>query len=115
LVMFLDLLVVPFLSATVLLVVTGRLLAAMARSRHWPWWYPAPVVGLFVLTVVVAALIFELLQKLRSMRIHRETAVMQQRFPDCHVTRLSSGRWFLTDRETGREYRPASGIANGRN
>ncbi|AEA65842.1 hypothetical protein bgla_4p0480 (plasmid) [Burkholderia gladioli BSR3] len=30
---------------------------------------------------------------------------MEQRFPFCHVTRLSSGEWFLTEKETGREYK----------
>jgi hypothetical protein len=31
--------------------------------------------------------------------------VMEQRFPFCHVTRLSTGEWFLTEKETGREYK----------
>ena len=30
---------------------------------------------------------------------------MEQRFPFCHVTRLSTGEWFLTEKETGREYK----------
>ncbi|ACB68957.1 hypothetical protein BamMC406_6532 (plasmid) [Burkholderia ambifaria MC40-6] len=32
---------------------------------------------------------------------------MEQRFPFCHVTRLSSGQWFLTEKATGREYNPS--------
>ncbi|WP_266233685.1 hypothetical protein [Paraburkholderia sp. CNPSo 3076] len=35
---------------------------------------------------------------------HSELLAMQQRFPHCHVARLRSGEFFLTDKSTGREY-----------
>lgn len=45
----------------------------------------------------------------RSLRAHDcrvELLIAARRFPHCHVKRLHSGTWFLTDRSTGREYRP---------
>ncbi|WJN72047.1 hypothetical protein [Burkholderia anthina] len=41
----------------------------------------------------------------RMRRDEDEKAAMEQRYPFCHVTLLSSGEWFLTEKETGREYK----------
>ena len=45
------------------------------------------------------------LERWRKQRDVYERTVMEQRYPFCHVTRLSSGEWFLTEKETGREYK----------
>ncbi|HDR9086013.1 hypothetical protein VI03_08655 [Burkholderia vietnamiensis] len=45
------------------------------------------------------------LDRWRKQRETNEQVVMEQRFPFCHVTRLSNGEWFLTEKETGREYK----------
>ncbi|WP_175773006.1 hypothetical protein [Paraburkholderia phenazinium] len=102
--MFLDLFVVPLVAIVMLLIATWRLLARVAYSHDWPVWFPAAAIGLFVLSAIVANLLMKLRQKIRTVRTRREMAVMQQRYPNCHVTQLSNGQWFLTDRETGREY-----------
>ncbi|MFM0046071.1 hypothetical protein [Paraburkholderia sediminicola] len=38
--------------------------------------------------------------------IEAERERLQAHYPHCHATRLTSDEWFLTDRATGREYRP---------
>ncbi|MGS0896867.1 hypothetical protein ACVBGC_30680 [Burkholderia stagnalis] len=45
------------------------------------------------------------LDRWREQRDANEKMIMEQRFPFCHVTRLSTGEWFLTEKETGREYK----------
>ncbi|AKM45351.1 hypothetical protein NL30_36550 [Burkholderia contaminans] len=51
------------------------------------------------------------LERWREQRDVYERTVMEQRYPFCHVTRLSSGEWFLTEKETGREYKRVAKIA----
>ncbi|HDR9037334.1 TPA: hypothetical protein ACU967_007743 [Burkholderia contaminans] len=51
--------------------------------------------------------ILRLIGQWRDQRDANEKMLMEQRFPFCHVTRLSSGQWFLTEKATGREYRPS--------
>ncbi|MFL9876485.1 hypothetical protein [Paraburkholderia megapolitana] len=56
-----------------------------------------------------AAFACALLVIARTLRAHHrrvEQLLAARRFPHCHVKRLHSGTWFLTDRSTGREYRP---------
>lgn len=48
--------------------------------------------------------ILRLIGHWRDQRDANEKMLMEQRFPFCHVTRLSSGQWFLTEKATGREY-----------
>ncbi|MFP3506746.1 hypothetical protein [Burkholderia sp. SIMBA_062] len=60
--------------------------------------------ALFVVSCVTSALGRQL-DRWRNQREANEQIVMEQRFPFCHVTRLSSGEWFLTEKETGREYK----------
>ncbi|MGU7775650.1 hypothetical protein ACV229_36545 [Burkholderia sp. MR1-5-21] len=43
----------------------------------------------------------------RDQRDANEKMLMEQRFPFCHVKRLSSGQWFLTEKATGREFDPS--------
>jgi Flp pilus assembly protein TadB len=73
---------------------------------HWPVWTRLAMLMGLIGVVVAASLIVSLCRELRSRREHREQAEMEQRYPDCRVKRLASGKWFLTDRSTGREYRP---------
>ncbi|MBN3776586.1 hypothetical protein G3O06_03275 [Burkholderia sp. Ac-20345] len=47
----------------------------------------------------------------RMRRDEDEKSAMEQRYPFCHVTRLSSGEWFLTEKATGREYKGGAKIA----
>ncbi|HDR8993764.1 MAG: hypothetical protein ACN6QT_12085 [Burkholderia contaminans] len=48
--------------------------------------------------------ILRLIGHWRDQRDANEKMLMEQRYPFCHVTRLSSGQWFLTEKATGREY-----------
>lgn len=68
------------------------------------------MIGLIALSVVVARLLMELQQQLRANRASRELAVLQQQYPDFHVTRLPGGRWLLTDRNADSEGRPDAEI-----
>lgn len=81
-------------------------LATLATQHlHWPKW-TALAMTLGVLgAVITASLVISLRAELRSRRERRERAAMEQRYPQCHVTRLSGGKWFLTDKATGREFR----------
>lgn len=76
---------------------------------HRPWIAHVLVAALILLSSALA-----LLDSSRQRRIARNLAnelrQMQARYPSCHVTRLKSGEWFLTDRATGREY---TGTHNG--
>ncbi|MDA3669935.1 hypothetical protein [Burkholderia cenocepacia] len=49
-----------------------------------------------------------LLRRREGGRVRRdedEKIAMEQRYPFCHVTLLSSEEWFLTEKATGREYK----------
>ncbi|MGF6851137.1 hypothetical protein [Paraburkholderia sp. CI3] len=88
-----------------------RMLQMVAIARHWASWVPVACIAGGILALVIAAAVAALVGEIRTMRMRREHAVMQQRFPGCHVLRLSNGNWFLTDRATGREYQPAAGMS----
>ena len=79
----------------------------VAQFLHWPGWTRIAMVCSLIGAVVVANLIAALRREVRTRREHRERAEIEQRYPNCRVTRLASGKWFLTDRSTGREYRPS--------
>ena len=72
---------------------------------HWPKWTTLAMTLGLIGAVIAASLIISLHDELRARRERREQAAMEQRYPQCHVTRLSSGKWFLTDKATGREFR----------
>lgn len=80
--------------------------AMIAQWLHWPAWTRLAMILSMIGAAIVAKLIAILRDEIRTRRERREHAEMEQRYPQCHVTRLASGKWFLTDRSTGREYRP---------
>jgi hypothetical protein len=110
--MSLDLLVGPLVTITTLPAFAWRLLSAIARSHHRPLWYAAAAIGFIVLGIVVVGLLLELAREVQKRRECRDQIMMQHRYPFCHVTRLSTGRWFLTDKSTGREFLPEGEIGH---
>ncbi|WP_419689965.1 hypothetical protein ACN22W_36440 [Burkholderia theae] len=67
------------------------------------------IVGCAIFALFAVSLAFSALRRQldrwRKQRDANEKMIMEQRFPFCHVTRLSSGDWFLTEKETGQEYK----------
>jgi hypothetical protein len=110
--MSLDLLIGPLVIITALLAFAWRILSAIARAHHWPLWYAAAAIAVIALRIIVVGLLLELAAELQRRRYRRDQTMMQHRYPFCHVKRLSTGQWFLTDRATGREYRPEGQIGH---
>ena len=79
----------------------------IASRLQWPTWTPVAMTGAVFAAVIVAGLMASLVSAIQVSRERRQHAEMEARYPHCHVTRLSSGKWFLTDRSTGREFRAA--------
>jgi hypothetical protein len=77
----------------------------IASRLQWPTWTPVAMTGAVFAAVIVAGLMASLVSAIQVSRERRQHAEMEARYPHCHVTRLSSGKWFLTDRSTGREIR----------
>ena len=73
-------------------------------------WEPSSATLIVAASIgAAAAFACALLVIARTLRAHHrrvEQLLAARRFPHCHVKRLHSGTWFLTDRSTGREYRP---------
>ncbi|MFM0756075.1 hypothetical protein [Paraburkholderia strydomiana] len=108
--MFIEFVIVPIAGCLLLLTAAWRALSALGAGLHWSSWMPAAVISAAI-AVVAATLLGlglprSLQEEVRTRRERREQFAMEQRYPGCHVTRLSSGKWFLTDRSTGREYEP---------
>ncbi|MBT2795349.1 hypothetical protein [Paraburkholderia strydomiana] len=108
--MFVEFVIVPIAGCLLFLTAAWRALSALGAALHWSSWMPAAVIAA-VIAVVAATLLglgilHSLQEEVRTRRERREQFAMEQRYPGCHVLRLSSGKWFLTDRSTGREYRP---------
>ena len=82
-----------------------NLATLVAQHLHWPKWTALAMTFGVIGAVIAASLVISLRDELRARRRRREQAAMEQRYPQCHVTRLSSGKWFLTDKATGRELR----------
>jgi hypothetical protein len=82
-----------------------NLATLVTQWLHWPKWTTLAMTLGAIGTVIAASLIISLRDEVRARRERREQAAMEQRYPQCHVTRLSSGKWFLTDKATGREFR----------
>ncbi|WP_324161326.1 hypothetical protein [Paraburkholderia sp.] len=77
---------------------------ALVFGSHW---FAYAVLCTLLLASVVLALIDWIRRRQQATidRIrHSELLAMQKRFPHCHVARLRSGEFFLTDKSTGREY-----------
>jgi len=82
-----------------------NLATLVAQHLHWPKWTALAMTLGVIGTIIAASLIAALRAELRTRRELREQAAMEQRYPQCHVKRLSTGNWFLTDKATGRELR----------
>jgi membrane protein implicated in regulation of membrane protease activity len=82
-----------------------KLTGSIARLLYWPVWTQLAMILGLAGASLVANLLVVLRRELRARREHRERVGMEQRFPNCYVKRLASGKWFLTERTTGREYR----------
>ncbi|MBW5285237.1 hypothetical protein [Burkholderia gladioli] len=81
------------------------LVAVVTRLRHdYQVIAGCAIAALFATSSALSALRSQL-ARWRRQRDANEKMIMEQRFPFCHVTRLSSGEWFLTEKETGREYK----------
>ena len=104
--MIVEFFIVPIATCGLFLFAAWRALTSLATRLHWPSWAPLIVVAGCTATLIVFAILFALLDEVRTRRKRREQAVMEQRYPGCHVHRLSSSKWFMTDRTTGREYHP---------
>ncbi|MDT8843004.1 hypothetical protein ParKJ_36815 [Paraburkholderia fungorum] len=104
--MLVDLVIVPMVACILLLTAAWRASGALASALHLSSWLRVAVVAGTAGTLLALALLHSVPEELRMRRERREQYAMEQRYPGCHVLRLSNGNWFLTDRSTGREYRP---------
>ncbi|MEK6290822.1 MAG: hypothetical protein V4793_05425 [Paraburkholderia tropica] len=91
--------------------VGGWIIVRSTLIFHHAW---IAYVGIGALIVIGAAfaLLDRWIRHRAAQRAANERLAMQTLYPSCHVTRLSNGTWFLTDRATGREYRTAREGAN---
>ncbi|WP_157643757.1 hypothetical protein [Burkholderia ubonensis] len=96
----------PLVPITLAVVVIVDLVMFFTRlGPHRKTVFACTVAGLFAGGWAIA----EILRHMNHWRKHRnanETMFMEQRFPFCHVTRLSNGQWFLTEKATGRKFDP---------
>ncbi|WP_454875566.1 hypothetical protein [Paraburkholderia xenovorans] len=104
--MLVDFVIVPMVACILLLTAAWRASGALASALHLSSWSRVAVVAGTAATLLALALLHSVREELRMRRERREQFAMEQRYPGCHVLRLSNGNWFLTDRSTGREYRP---------
>ncbi|CAE6831374.1 hypothetical protein R69746_06516 [Paraburkholderia aspalathi] len=107
--MILEFVIVPAIAGALLLTAIWRVLDSVALAQHWPSWAPIACIAAAIAALAVLAVIRSVIDEVRMRRERRELSVMEQRYPGCHVLRLSSGEWFLTDRATGREFEPDDG------
>jgi hypothetical protein len=108
--MFIEFGIVPIVGCLLFVTAAWRALSAMGAALHWSSWMPAAVISAAIAVVAATllglGLLHSLREEIRMRRERREQLAMEQRYPGCHVQRLASGKWFLTDRSTGREYQP---------
>ncbi|WP_036024288.1 hypothetical protein [Paraburkholderia dilworthii] len=104
--MFVEFVIVPIAGCLLFLTAAWRALSALGAALHWSSWVPAAVIAGGAATLLGLGLLHSLREDVRMRRERREQAAMEQRYPGCHVLRLSNGNWFLTERSTGREYQP---------
>ncbi|RQV14898.1 hypothetical protein DF039_20850 [Burkholderia cenocepacia] len=88
---------------SLLMIVT--LVAVLVRLSHDSQVIAGCAMAALLAICWVSSALRRQLDRWRKQRETNEQIVMEQRFPFCHVTRLSSGEWFLTEKETGREYK----------
>ncbi|MFM0616125.1 hypothetical protein PQR37_18850 [Paraburkholderia nemoris] len=110
--MILEFVIVPAVAGALLLTAIWRVLNNVALAQHWPSWAPIACIAAASAALAILAVIRGIIYDVRMRRERRELSVMEQRHPGCHVLRLSSGEWFLTDRPTGREFEPNDGSAH---
>ena len=84
----------------------GLTLHRVIASLGVPAWATPVIIGCLIGIAIAGNAIRTLIDRSRTRRQETERAVMQQRYPHCHVSLLKDGSWFLTDRSTGREYQP---------
>jgi hypothetical protein len=101
-----DLFLFPIAASIIVSWAVWRALSPLAQAHQWPVWLSLAVIATVAAACVVLNMLADLRREIRDRQLRREQGVMQQRYPHCHVTRLSTGKWFLTDKATGREYRP---------
>ena len=101
-----DLFLFPIAASIIVSWAVWRALSALAQAHHWPTWLSLAAIATVAAACVVLNMLANLRREIRDRQLRRERGVMQQRYPHCHVTQLSTGQWFLTDKATGREYRP---------
>jgi len=104
--MFIEFVIVPIAGCLLFVTAAWRALSALGTALQWSSWVPVAVMAGAATTMLALALLHSLREELRVRRRRREQSTMEQRYPGCHVLRLSNGKWFLTDRSTGREYQP---------
>lgn len=104
-----DFVIAPAIAGALLLTAIWRVLDSVALAQHWPSWTPIACIAGAIAALAILAVIRGVINEVRMRRERRELSVMEQRYPGCHVLRLSSGEWFLTDRATGREFEPDGG------
>lgn len=107
--MILEFFIVPIVGCALFLTAVWRGLSALVSAHGWPSWISIAAMVSAIGTLIVVALVRGLLCELRTRRERTELSAMEQRFPGCHVLRLSNGKWFLTDRSTGREHQQDGG------
>ncbi|BCF95182.1 hypothetical protein [Paraburkholderia largidicola] len=80
-------------------------LATLATQHsHWPNWTALAMTLGVIGAVIAASLIVSLRVELRARRERRKRAAMEQRYPNA-MSPDFRGKWFLTDKATGREFR----------
>lgn len=104
--MILEFVIVPAIAGALLLTAIWRVLDSVALTQHWPSWVAIACIAGAIAALAILATIRGVIDEVRMRRERRQLSVMEQRYPGCHVLRLSSGAWFLTDRATGREFEP---------
>ncbi|MBN3785676.1 hypothetical protein [Burkholderia sp. Ac-20353] len=73
-------------------------------------WICGGALAAFLLGCSAVGTILHLIEHWRKQRDANDTMLMEQRFPYCHVKRLSSGEWHLIDKSTGRTHVPPAVI-----
>lgn len=67
-------------------------------------WIANALFGALIVIGVLLSMADELRKRREARRAREAHARQAMQYPMCHVTRLSTGNWLLTDRATGREY-----------
>jgi hypothetical protein len=99
--------VLPVLIVAVTLAVLSMVrLAGFLDAHGISHWYLVASLSSVFFIWCIATVLSSIANAARERRQRHEQMLTEQRYPFCHVTRLSNGSWFLTDKATGREYVP---------